>query len=534
MLIEIYCDKFKQQTVTFNEGLSVVLGTEIADNSIGKSTFLMIVDYAFGGKTYANSKDIIENVGEHYLYFTFRFNNQIYKFCRHSIKIDEIWECDNNYKKIKKIDSKQYNNWLNEKYDILLPDLSFRDAVGRYIRVYSKNNCNEKYPLQYKVGEKPESAILALLKLFNLYVQIKSFKEADLESKENLSIYKKAQNLDYVENITKVDFTRNKRRILQITDEIEKLSKNIENGLFDIDIVASEEAIETKRLLSKNKRIRNKILANYKTINENAQYQFSITTDNINALKKYFPNVDINSINEIENFHNKISEIFKSELQEQKDKLKSELSEYDKTINELEEKLKKLINNPNLSRLILSKHAELLREKEYLQKQNNSYEKLQDLKNLEKENSERLKNIKNTIYSELQFKINEEMKKINNKIYGDTCNSPILHFTEKNYNFYTPNDTGTGIACKGLVVFDLSILNLTKLPLLVHDSVFLKQITDNAIEHILRFYIESNKQIIIALDKQTSYTLEANKILNEYSVLKLGINQNALFGKEWG
>ena len=59
---------------------------------------------------------------------------------------------------------------------------------------------------------------------------------------------------------------------------------------------------------------------------------------------------------------------------------------------------------------------------------------------------------------------------------------------------------------KGLVVYDLAVLSLTKLPLLVHDSVVLKQISDDAIEKIIELYSSCGKQVIIALDKQDSYS----------------------------
>lgn len=71
MLHEIYCEQFHQKRIVFNPGLSVVLGTNAGDNSIGKSTFLLIVDYVFGGSTYAGTTDIIENVGSHDIYFSF-------------------------------------------------------------------------------------------------------------------------------------------------------------------------------------------------------------------------------------------------------------------------------------------------------------------------------------------------------------------------------------------------------------------------------------------------------------------------------
>ena len=534
MLYEIYCEKFINKKITFNEGLSVVLGTDFADNSIGKSTFLMIVDYAFGGKTYSKADDITKNVGEHEIFFTFKFGDKFYKFCRNNINADKIWKCNDNNEKIEELDLKKYTQELSKLYNILLPDMSFRDAVGRYIRVYGKENCDEKHPLQYQKREKNEQAIFALLKLFNLYENIKKLKINANEADENLKIYKKAQSLNFVEKITKEDFNKNIKRINSITIEINKLCENLDKGLIDIDSSVSDEAIKIKNLLSKNKRARTKLNANYKTMDENCNYKFSSISTNFNELSKFFANVNIAHIEEIENFHSKISNIFKEELKTEKNKLKLEIAEYDKIIKELESKLNSLISTPNLSKFILSKHSELLKEKENLQKQNSSYNKLKNFVSIQKETNQQLKDMKTKVFAELQFNINEEMKKLNDIIYNGNCNSPIIAFTDKSYSFYTPNDTGTGIACKGMVVFDLAVLNMTKLPLLVHDSVFLKQISDNAIEKILDLYSLSNKQIIIALDKQRSYSEKTTKKLQACAVLKLGEEKQALFGKSWG
>ena len=57
MLVEIHCDEFMsygkpRKPIIFHEGLNTVLGGQSADNSIGKSTFLLIIDYVFGGDTY--------------------------------------------------------------------------------------------------------------------------------------------------------------------------------------------------------------------------------------------------------------------------------------------------------------------------------------------------------------------------------------------------------------------------------------------------------------------------------------------------
>ena len=102
MLYEIVCDKFKTKKVLFNSGLNTVLGTNEGDNSIGKSSFLLIVDFVFGGTTYAKSEDIIKNIGEHSIKFAFKFSNKMHYFCRSVNHLNEVYLCDENYNILKK------------------------------------------------------------------------------------------------------------------------------------------------------------------------------------------------------------------------------------------------------------------------------------------------------------------------------------------------------------------------------------------------------------------------------------------------
>ena len=72
------------------------------------------------------------------------------------------------------------------------------------------------------------------------------------------------------------------------------------------------------------------------------------------------------------------------------------------------------------------------------------------------------------------------------------------------------------------------------MPILVHDSVVLKQISDDAIEKIIELYSTCGKQVIIALDKQDSYSEKTAHLLGEAAVLKLTANGQELFGRSWG
>lgn len=147
---------------------------------------------------------------------------------------------------------------------------------------------------------------------------------------------------------------------------------------------------------------------------------------------------------------------------------------------------------------------------------------------------QRLKNIKQQQLAIVACQLNGAMRQINDTIYEGSYNAPIIDFTDTDYHFFTPDDTGTGIAYKGLVVYDLAVLKLTRLPILVHDSVVLKQISDDAIEKIIELYSNCGKQVIIALDKQDSYSDKTYRLLSESAILTLSSNGKELFGRSWG
>ncbi len=77
MLTQIICDRFADEfkIINFHAGLNTVLGSTSGSNALGKSTFLWIIDFVFGGSGYcASGSDIQQNVKDHTIYFTFLFD----------------------------------------------------------------------------------------------------------------------------------------------------------------------------------------------------------------------------------------------------------------------------------------------------------------------------------------------------------------------------------------------------------------------------------------------------------------------------
>lgn len=534
MLDEIYCGEFHQKRIKFHSGLNTVLGTIAGNNSIGKSSFLMIIDFVFGGNSYAHAADIIGNIGHHDICFSFIFDHKYFWFLRNTLDHQIVWKCNSEYKKEEELTVDAYCCWLNAKYELELPYLSFRDAVGRYIRVYGKENLSEKQPLNAVVKEKTKNASYALLKLFDKYTPIYQLEKQYVISKEVLDTYKKAQKHHFVDSVTKRQVENNNKLLDTLTTEIEKIAVGLEKGLIDLDAELSDEAIRIKQLLSRARRQRSSIYAKLKVIEDNLSHSCFETSNDLFQLKKFFPNANFAALSEIEQFHIDISSILSTELQAEKKRLQKEIFDIENAVTEYEHQLEKLISNPNLSKSILSRHADLQRQIHALKEQNESYKKIVQLHQSEREDKSRLKEVEIEQFALLEKNMNDRMEQINNYIYSGAYNAPIIKFTENSYSFFTPDDTGTGIAYKGLVVFDLSVLTLTRLPLLVHDSVLLKQISDDAIEKILELYMKQEKQIIIALDKQDSYTTKSQAILSKNAVLVLSTDGGELFGRSWG
>ena len=101
MLIEMTSPAFKEKgkerpPIRFKEGLNVVLGKEDGENSIGKSSAMLAIDFVFGGNTYLAS-DSVKHIGDHTIFFTFEFDGKPYYFARNTVSPDDIHVCSEGY-----------------------------------------------------------------------------------------------------------------------------------------------------------------------------------------------------------------------------------------------------------------------------------------------------------------------------------------------------------------------------------------------------------------------------------------------------
>ena len=543
MLVEVMCDKFidhgkPRGRIRLHGGLNTVIGSDSGSNSIGKSTFLMIIDFVFGGDDYVEKlNDVQTEVGEHRICFAFRFQDGLHYFSRSNVDYKNVQKCDKDYNPIEgqTLSLNQYLSFLQNKYDLNLAGLSFRNAVGRSMRIYKRETLDEEHPLHQAKQETAKSAIEGLLKLLDLYAGIEAQSKIAAEAKDQYNTFKKAQKYQYIPFVTRQsEYYNNEDRIAELTEQAEELARKSSGGLLDLDSLQAERLSILQGRLSNFKRQRSRILSQLRAIRADQELGKKGFKRNYDDLIRFFPGVDLQRIEAIEGFHKQLAGILKKEFSETEENMQATLALIESEMSQIEAAIAQMAKTTDLSKVVLEQYAAIDKELKTLRAANENYIKTSELSSKAKAYEEELNRLVIEQIALMQNRINSEMEQINNTIYGGRKTSPTLTVSDaSHYLFFTPRDGGTGAQYKGLVVFDLAMLLLTKLPVVAHDSVMLKHIEDNAIEKIMELYAATPKQVFIAMDKEGSYTPAAQKIMEEAKVLQLSPGEGALFGRTW-
>lgn len=534
MLKKIICDIFWQKEIIFYEGLNAIVGDDVASNSIGKSTMLMIIDFVFGGDDYINKNhDVVDNLGHHDFRFIFDFKNKDYFFIRSTNEYKFVSICDEKFRILKSIATEEFTAWLQEKYDCQLESLSFRSIVGRYFRIYGKENLNERKPIQYFEKETAPKSILALLKLFDKYKYLKAYEEQIEKLKKDKTTLVDAAKKNFLPNIsTKSLFNKNKKKIEELNVQLENLKKEIVTTSVDLESMVSKEILKLRReksqLTIKLNSYQNRLL---RTQNNIKNKPIKIGTE-LEQFVYYFPDFNIEQINKVEDFHKNITKILKSELVVVEKELKSKILEINIRISEIDKEIEQKLSIKEAPKLAVDKVVDLVAQIKQLNDENGYYTKKKQLEGDISQATEDLSELKEKALDEICNIVNVKMYELNKEIYVDGRRAPTLNIHGSKYSFNTAGDTGTGTAFANLISFDLSVLELTHLPALAHDLPLLKNIENAALENIISIYSRSTKQIFIAIDKLSSYDEKAAHIINEHKVLQLS-KDKLLFIKNW-
>lgn len=550
MLYEIECDKFAKKVndqlvprgrIQLREGLNTVLGDKTAQNSIGKSTFLLVVDFCFGGDDYINPKicKAKEKLHSHTINFAFKFGNRIDYFCRSTKTPSEIGICDSDYKIQRTQTLKEFKDYLLKAYGITTPYVSFREMVGRFLRIYGRENYAERYPLKY--GDvKPEASIETLEKMFNVFAFIEEYKNVYDDKNKRTKVRDDATKLGEMTNVarTKKEYNANEKEIERLMAELQKLMDREDAELSQEETDNLDKASEIRGQLTVLKRRRSRLVSQLNAVKANMSGGLVPVEEDLSELSEFFPDVDVQKLSQIEHFHDKMQHILSQEMGDEIAQLQILIDAISAEMIRLQESQRKLGIPVTISKKFMDRVVEIQRQIDILVAKNKGYDKSAKLKTEKKEAKVQLEDVRETQLQAVETSINQEMTRLNDYIYNGERYAPTIKFGNSRsgkptYEFWTEDDTGAGTNFKGLIIFDLALLRLTELPVIAHDSNIFKNIADLPIDKIMELYNQSKKQIFIAFDKEDTFYDVTRDIVHSTKVIELHENGGELFGWSW-
>lgn len=543
MLKEIRCEKFSDhipnKTIHFRNGLNCVVGANDALNSIGKSSLLLIIDFCFGGNTYCSKdSDVRQNIGDHTILFTFEFDDVKYHFCRDTADSSCFYYCDSSYKRIS--DRKPIGelcSFLKEKYFGSSEKKSFRALVDAFSRVYGKNNYDVNKPLKtYANDATDEKGISVLIDLFGKAdIVEESFKKVE-EAKKAKKAMDEAQkyNIVYSPIKTASALESAKQEIKGLKDEVETMIKDQNRVSISIDETLSQKDIDLKSeqiYLYKEKK---SLSIQLKTLQEMTGDSLLMDEEDRQNLATLFPEIDVKPILEVNEFQKQLSQNVNQEINAQKEELSDKISEIQKRIDGINSELLENNVSPRIPKTFLDTLYKKRNEIQALENQVALFEKAKGMKENVINLSQQMNKDYGCVLSEIENAINTQLKELNDSIYLEKRMPPSLKLTDfSHYSYKTPNDKGTGTEYKSLVLFDLAMLDLTSLPFIIDDSMLFKNIWDEPVEGLFKLYSKVKKQIFIAIDRINVFSDEIQQIIMNHDVVKLGKDEQALFGFTW-
>jgi len=173
MLKELRCAQLIDKKLEFKSGLNVLTGPDDGANSIGKSSVLMLLDFAFAGDDFIKlCSDVIDNIGIVTIEMDFVFDGYKYSFSRSTNDPKAVSFLSEDESPEKSLE--EYRNFLKKIYGFPEYGSSFRSAVNPFFRVWGKDNYNPNKPLNSFPSEPYSSIKPNLLKLFSLYGALNS------------------------------------------------------------------------------------------------------------------------------------------------------------------------------------------------------------------------------------------------------------------------------------------------------------------------------------------------------------------------
>jgi len=533
MLHEIRCEKFRTRVVKFHPGLNVVLGDDNATNSIGKSTLLMLVDFAFGGSTFLEwNKDVVAELGHHHYDFAFEFDGELYRFRRETITPETVYVCDADYKVLSAVQLDEFNVFLKNAYGLSQPSQTFRAAVGLHLRVWGKTNLIPEEPLHVFPKQRDKDCIDNLIKTYGKFDAIRESDDAVRIADTELKTIRAAASKQLIPKVTKTGYAQAKVQIAGFERDLEDVRQNLASYATSLSAVINKEVLELKKRKDDLLQRRMTVAGRLQRVDRNLTGKRSLRGGSFQDLEKFFPEINTERLAEVEAFHDGVARILQKQLKQSKEQLEEELKLIDQSIADIDSEMAVALGSVEQPESLVDHVYNVALSLQSARASRDGYEQEQAHIDALRKAKEALAEVKQRILTEVETSVNDGMRDIVSDAVGEYRKSPRISLGDTNYKFEVFEDTGTGTAYFGLVLFDMAVFRATSLPAISHDSLLFKNISNDSVANLIQLYAKIQKQSFIALDEIQKYGPAAAQTLRKQSVIQLS-DHAVLYTKDW-
>jgi hypothetical protein len=535
MLKEILSPLFNHEIISFHQGLNIILGDDDAKNSIGKSTALMVIDFVQGGDSFLNDEaGAIKALGHHYYNFSFVFSGQPYFFSRSTDTSEVVHVCDKEYARLSELSVDDYRKKLKEFYGLDELDSSFRSIVNPFSRIWKKGGLESEQPFTSVPKEPTGSAISRLIDLFGRSADIAAEKKVLDEQKGRKKLISGSMNASIIPKINKTQYKVNIKIIAENSVQIEQLKQGFGGAHNAYEALFDENLQRTHQRKNELVNVKSDLQGKVRRLEREISGITPRLSANIALVTEFIPNVDVERLEKVEMFHHKMGRIVKKELKNELVVALSEESTLTREIVSLEQQIQTALKSKGMPDDLFKRIFDLKEITDKATDENKYYLQKAQLEEVIKISGNRLDVIFVRIFLEIEEKINLKLKAFNKVVYGPARNSSELRIkSATSFSFTSPEDTGTGKSYAGLIGFDMAMLALTRLPLVIHDSVVYKNIEIAATKKIFRIMAAiKSKQIFLSFDEAKKFGSQTEQLINRFTVLKLSHN-DLLYNIDW-
>lgn len=547
------CDGKPRPAIEFHPGLNIIEGADDAQNSIGKSTFMQIIDFVYGGSQFQES-DVVRlsgAVGHHTIYFTLRLQGRDHHYSRSTERhgyvttyADPDWKIETG-----SLPLEQYSQFLLTSYGLEYTDTTWRDIVTRFARLDEEVLGTLDWPLAAVSKQSNKNGALAMLRLFGSHEEAVAVQKQVDELTKDIDAIQRVAKGDYMPYRALTGKTQRKtaeRELAHAREESKQLRRGNDLDLFQAEIQARKERESARaalRPLTTQLAQLEGRLANVTTLLDGGT---RITTSDLAEFYTYFPQANREKLETVEFYHHELSRILRSQLEEQQHVYRAQIEHLTEQIRQQKAHILALGESVFLDEETynhaLEVHGTVLR----LEAQIKTYDEKEELRTQRKHLLDDV--LGKAVTGAITTDFNAVMNEVNSELYphGERKVCPKFRFkvTAKgiSYEFDHCGDRGSGAKSRHVAIFDVAMLRHTPLPFLIHDSAIIKLVGHAPVRELLSVYMQSGKltsragepkQVFFSFDATKAYGQRAEELVEATRVIHLGDGARALYGFTW-